>query len=140
MTTQVILGHDVAIATWAFSTFNFEPAQFCMAIGFAAEDKGLISACLFHAYNGHDVEVSYYGKDTLTLPIVRSIARTAVDRLGVSRVTVRTARSNKMLTRGIKKLGFEYEGIRKYGYGDQDAVMFGLFGKNLARLAGKVMH
>jgi RimJ/RimL family protein N-acetyltransferase len=108
-------------------------------LGIANED-GLVGACLFHAHNGPDVELSYYGPNTLTLSIVKRIAKIAVEYLGVSRITARTSRSNKMMTRGIKKIGFEYEGIRKCGYGNQDAVMYGLYGKNLARLAGKALH
>lgn len=135
-----VIGHDIEVASWAFSTFNFHPTHFCMAIGIAEPEKGLVAACLFHAHNGPDVELSYYGPGTLTLPIVKGIAKIAVEYLGVSRITARTSRANKTMTRGIKKIGFEYEGIRRCGYGNQDAVMYGLYGKNLARLAGKVLH
>lgn len=135
-----VIGHDVEVATWAFQTFGFHPTSFCMAVGIADSERGLVAACLFHAHNGPDVELSYYGPGTVTLPIVRGIAKIAVEYLGVSRITARTHRSNKTVTRGIKGLGFEYEGVRKCGYGDQDAVMYGLFGKNLARLAGKALH
>jgi RimJ/RimL family protein N-acetyltransferase len=135
-----IIGHDIEVATWAFQTFNFHPTEFCMAIGIAESGKGLVAACLFHAHNGPDVELSYYGPGTVTLPIVRGLAKIAVEYLGVSRITARTSRANKRVTRGIKGLGFEFEGIRKCGYGDQDAVMYGLFGKNLARLAGRALH
>ena len=44
------------------------------------------------------------------------------------------------MTKGIKKVGFEYEGIRHAAYGNRDAVMYGLWGKNLARLAGKTLQ
>jgi len=134
-----LLGHDVEVATWAFNTFNFHPTQFCMAVGIL-ENGTLVAACLFHAHNGPDVELSYYGPNTLTLGIVQGIARIAVEKLGVSRITARTSRSNKMMTRGIRKVGFEFEGVRKCGYGDQDAIMYGLYGKNLARLAGKALQ
>ena len=136
---NLILGRDVEIAAWAFKTFGFHPTQYCMAVGVASEE-GLVAACMFHAHNGPDVELSYYGPNTLTLDLVKKIAKVAVEVLGVSRITARTSRSNKTMTRGIKKIGFEYEGIRKCGYGSQDAVMYGLYGKNLAKLAGKVMH
>lgn len=139
MKTFAVVGHDIAVANWAFTTYRFSPTPFCMAIGFATEREGLVSACLFHAHNGPDVELSYYGQGTVTLPIVRRIARIAVNELGVSRITVRTTRKNP-LRKKIHKLGFQFEGVRKYGYGDQDALMYGLFGKALARLAGKALH
>lgn len=139
MKPHLVVGHDADIAAWAFHTFNFAPTQFCMAIGIANE-KGMVGCCMFHAHNGPDVELSYYGPNTLTLDLVKGLAKIAVEHLGVSRITARTSRSNKMMTRGIKKIGFEYEGIRKCGYGNQDAVMYGLYGKNLAKLAGRAMH
>jgi RimJ/RimL family protein N-acetyltransferase len=71
---------------------------------------------------------------------VKGIAKIATECLGVSRITARTSRSNKTMTRGIRKVGFQYEGVRKCGYGNQDAIMYGLYGKNLAKLAGKALH
>lgn len=136
---NLIQGNDIEIANWAFTMFNMRPVPFCMAIGIVA-DRNLVGACLFHAHSGPDVELSYYGPNTLTLPIVKGLARIAVEQLGVSRVTVRTSRSNKTVTRGIRKIGFQFEGVRKFGYGDDDALMYGIYGENLARLAGKELH
>lgn len=134
-----LTGRDVEVAAWAFNTFHFYPTQYCMAVGIM-EGGLLVAACLFHAHNGPDVEISYYGPGTLDLGVVKGIAKIAVDQLGVSRITARTSRSNKAMTRGIRKVGFEFEGVRKCGYGEQDAIMYGLYGKNLARLAGKALH
>ncbi len=134
-----LLDNDLTVATWAFRTFGFHPTQFNMAIGIM--EKGhLVGACMFHAHNGPDVELSYYGPHTLTLGLVKGIAKIAVERLGVSRITARTSRSNKTMTRGIRKVGFQFEGVRKCGYGDQDAIMYGLYGEKLAKLAGKALH
>ena len=134
-----LLGRDVEVAAWAFNTFGFHPTQYCMAIGIL-EDGLLVGVCMFHAHNGPDVELSYYGPKTLTLGLVKGIAKIAVEHLGVSRVTARTSRSNKAMTRGIRKVGFQYEGVRKCGYGNQDAIMYGLYGANFAKLAGKALH
>lgn len=136
---QFILDHDAEVAAWAFENFFFATAPYCMAVGIAEKEKGLVAACLFHAHNGPDVELSYYGPGTLTLPVVKGIARIAVERLGVSRITARTARNNR-LRKNIHKIGFEFEGVRKCGYGEHDALMYGLYGRNLARLAGKALH
>ena len=136
---QFIYGHDAEVAEWAFSTFKIRPAHYEMAIGILDEGT-LVGAVMWHAYRGSDIELSYYGPNTMTLGIARACARMAVDHFKVSRVTARTARSNKTMTRGIKKIGFEYEGIAHNAMGDKDAVMYGLYGKNLARLAGKELN
>jgi len=134
-----LLGHDSEVAQWAFDTFHFHPTQFCMAVGIL-DGKALVAACLFHAHTGPDVEFSYYGPNTMTLDVAKGLAKIAVEHLGVSRITARTSRSNKVITRGICGVGFVFEGVRHCGYGNQDALMYGLFGKNLAKLAGKALH
>lgn len=136
---HIVYGHDTDVAGWAFNTFHMPPCNYDMAVGIV-ENGQLIGAALWHAYNGCDVELSYYGPHSLTLGVAKGLARIAVNHFGVSRVTARTTKGNKTMTRGIKGLGFEYEGIRHLGYNGQDAVMFGLWGKNLARLAGKTLQ
>lgn len=134
-----MLGNDEWIANWTTQRFGYGPARYDMAIGIV-NDEELIGSAMLHAYNGHDVEVSYYGPQTIDLGVMRKLARLCVDNLGVSRITVRTARNNKTMTRGITKLGFKYEGIKHFGYGKYDAIMYGLYGRNLLRLAGKVLQ
>ena len=134
-----MLDNDKWIATWTQIHFGCGSGHYDMAIGIV-DDGDLVGSALLHAYNGHDVEVSYYGPKTIDLGVMRKLARLCVDNLGVSRITVRTARNNKTMTRGITKLGFQYEGIKHNGYGEYDAVMYGLYGKKLMRLAGKVLQ
>lgn len=134
-----MLGNDEWIATWTRNRFGYSPGNYDMAIG-VIDDGELIGSVLVHNYNGCDLEVSYYGPKTMDLGVLRKLGKVFIDTLGVSRITARTARNNKAMTRGIKKLGFEYEGIRKHGYGKYDAVMYGLYGKKLMRLAGKEMQ
>ena len=136
---QLIYGHDEKIAAWTQDTFGIRPYKYDMAVGILAHGQ-LVGSVMWHAYRGHDIEVSYFGPQTMTLGILRQCARIAVDHFGVSRVTARAVKSNKTMTKGVKKIGFEYEGICHNGYGDEDAIMYGLYGHKLARLAGKTVH
>jgi RimJ/RimL family protein N-acetyltransferase len=136
---QLVYGHDEQIAAWTQNMFGVSPYKYDMAVGII-ENGELVGSVMWHAFRGHDIEISYYGPKTMTLGIARECARVAIDHFGVSRVTARTAKSNKTMTRKVMKIGFEYEGIVHAGYGKQDAVMYGLYGKNLARLAGKELH
>lgn len=136
---KLAFGYDQDIAAWTFETFNMPPCRYEMAIGII-ENGSLVGSILWQGFRGHDIEISYYGPKTMTLGIARTCARMAVDHFGVSRVSARTARTNKVMTRGIKKIGFEFEGICHNAYGETDAIMYGLYGKNLARLAGKIMQ
>jgi len=132
-------GNDDLIKGWVYHAFGIACTEINLAVG-VMEKNQIVGACFFQAHNGPDIELSYYGPNTLTLDIVKGLAKIAVDHFGVSRITVRTAKDNKIMNKSVKKLGFVYEGIRHHAYGDRDAVMYGLFGKNLARLAGKVMQ
>ena len=133
---DLLFGYDKQIAKWAFGKFKFNPTPYVMAIGVINDDKEVVGAALFQEYNGHNVELAYYGPNTLTPHIVRTLASVAMNGLHCDRMTVRTGKKNKALTKSIKKLGFVYEGIQRRFYGNDDAVMFGLYGNNLARLAG----
>lgn len=136
---NLLLGYDKQVSEWAFKAFGYQPISCDLAVGILDGDR-IVGAALFHAYNGHDVEISYYGPQTMTLGVVRKIAKLAVEGLGVSRITARTLKSNKQMTRGIKGIGFQFECVRKNGYGEKDAIMYGLYGEKLAKLAGKAVH
>lgn len=136
----LVTGNDDLITRWTFDTFGVHCLHVNLAVGIM-EGNQLIGSCFFQCHSGADVELSYYGPSTLSLDVVKGLAKIAVDHLGVSRITSRTSRSNKMLTRGIHKIGFVYEGICHSHYGENDdAVVYGLFGRNLAKLAGRVMQ
>lgn len=139
--SDLLFGHDRAVVDWAMDRFklNLVNGQWMMAVGILDEGT-LVGAALFQEYNGHNVEVSYYGPNTMTLGIVKGLASAAVKALGVERITARTSIRNKKMTRGIKGVGFVYEGIQRKFYGNDDAVVYGLYGKNLARLSGQTVN
>ena len=140
MMKRLIAGHDEQVAAWTFVNFNVTPHKPEMAIAIVEDDQ-IIGSILWEQYTGNNIEISYYGPNTMTLGIARACAKMAMDHWGVSRVTARTSRGNKQMTRGIKGVGFEYEGICHDHYGKgQDAIMYGLYGHKLARLAGKQVH
>lgn len=115
----LLLGHDNAVAAWAFQAYQFKPTPIDAAIGIMEPDGTLAGAALFQRFNGHDVELSYYGSRTLTPGIVRSIAKTALD-MNVQRITVTTAKSNRKFVKSILRLGFIHECAKHRYYGHRD--------------------
>lgn len=132
-------GNDALINEWTHANFGVRNFNSDMALGIIDGPK-LVGSVYFHAYNGYDIEISYFGPQTMTRGLWKELCRIALDHFGVSRITARTPKTNKQMTRGIHKLGFVYEGVRHHGYGDTDAIMYGLYGRNLARLAGRPMQ
>jgi RimJ/RimL family protein N-acetyltransferase len=136
---QLACGNDELIVGWTLNEFGIEPKKVDLAIGVMEKDR-MVASAFFQCHSGSDVELSYYGPKTMTLDVVKGLARIAVDHFGVSRVTVRSSPENEAMAH-IEKIGFVREGIchHHYGFG-QDAVIYGLFGRKLAKLAGKVMQ
>lgn len=136
---QLIYGCDEQVASWTLSTFNVQPRKTELVVGIVENGK-LVGSIMWYNWSVHDIELSYYGPSTITLGIARECAKTAINYFGVSRVTARTSETNKTVKRGIGKLGFKYEGVAHKAYGDKDAIVYGIYGNNLARLAKKEMH
>jgi RimJ/RimL family protein N-acetyltransferase len=111
---------DDAVAHWAFQAFRLAPSKFDMAVGIVSPEGALAGAILFQAYNGHNVEVSYYGPHTMTPGIIRTITQIAIQHFGASRLTAVTSKRNKRFMRGLLKLGFVLEGHMHRYYGDRD--------------------
>lgn len=143
MTVGLLFGHDDAIAKWAFETWGLQTQmKFDRAIGLIDNKNGsLVGAVVFQCWNGTNVELSYYGlKPTLSLGVVRCLARDILFTFNVSRVTVSTSRKNRGLMRSLQRLGFKLEGAQRRFYGNRDcnrntAIRFVLFREALEKFA-----
>lgn len=134
---DLLFGHDQTVANWVVTRFKVEIWPHVAAIG-VLHDGDLVGAAILQEYNGHNVELSYYGPGGLSPSLIRKLARLLFWNYKVQRVTVRTRRKNKCITRAITKFGFAYEGVMKRFYGPHkadDAVLYGLMRENLGRLA-----
>jgi RimJ/RimL family protein N-acetyltransferase len=116
----LVVGDDERVASWAFRTYKFAPSKFDYALGIIdTASSTLVGAALFQGLNGHDVQLSYYGKQTLSVSLVRSLARASLG-MGVSRVTLVTSKKNKRLIQSCLRIGFTREGTSRRYYGDED--------------------
>lgn len=137
----IVLDHDQAVAQWAFETFKYKPVKFDRCAGIINEGGKLIGAIFFQSFNGSNVEVSYYGANTVTLGIVKWIGLQVLNS-GCSRMTFTITKKHKRLIRAAKKLGFQYEGTCRRFYGDADndqnaGVRLVMFRERVAEIVGK---
>ena len=135
----LLLDADRSVADYLFEHHVTPRMQYDAAIGIVT-DGMLVGGVLLQSWNGFNVELSYYGRRTLTHGIIRCLARIIVSRFGPSRVTVTVNRKSKLVMRGLRKLGFVIEGTQRRFYGDQDinrntGVRFVLFRERLEQLA-----
>lgn len=139
MTKGILLDCDEHVATWAYTTYNRFPVKADRAIGIV-EDGKLIGAVIFSSYNSMNAELSYYGKNTATVGIIRAIARIALTDLRLARCTVIVPKRPSYLLRKLTRFGFRYEGVQRRYYGPTDAskfmgCRFVLFREDIEKLA-----
>ncbi len=141
MTKGLLLDCDAQVAAWAFQFHNKVPIHVDRAFG-VVEDGKLIGAALFSSYNTVNAELSYYGKHTLTVGIIRALARIALYELRLSRCTVIVPKRPSFLLKKLSKFGFKYEGVQRRYYGDANSdrntgCRFVVFKEDIQKLAGE---
>jgi len=139
MRTGLLLNNDEVVAEYLFKHHVTPHMNYDAAIGIL-KDGILIGGVLLQSWNGFNVELSYYGRGTLTHGIIRTLARIVIIGLKPSRLTVTVNRKNRVLMRGVRKLGFVLEGTQRRFYGDQDinrntGVRFVMFREQIEKLA-----
>ena len=136
MTTEAIFGQEDRVLPWVGERIGYEFAKPAFTIGFL-RGGDLVAGIVFNGYTGPNVDVSFAGHGELSVRAIRVGMTFAFRDLGVLRMTARTRRGNKALTRGLPKIGFRYEGVMRNYYGPHrkdDAVQFGLLAQDAARL------
>lgn len=141
MTKGLLLDCDAQVAAWAFQAYSRVPMHMDRAIG-VIENGMLVGAAMFSSYNGVNAELSYYGKGTVTLGIVRALAKIALYELRLARCTVIVPKRPGYLLKKVTKLGFRYEGVQRRHYGPTDSprhtgCRFVVFKEDLERLAAE---
>lgn len=122
MRKGLLLDADEAVAMWAFTTYNKVPFKVDRALG-VIENGQLVGAALFSGCNSMNADLSYYGRSTLTLGIVRALSRIALYELCLTRCTVIVPKRPAFLLRklGNGLFGFRYEGVQRRFYGPTDS-------------------
>ncbi len=136
---QLLFGHDQDIAKWVNDKYQAGVPPYIAALGLVDSNE-IKGACSFHDFNGPNVELCYWGPQTLRRGIVAQIADFCFRGLKVQRVTARTPRGNKSVINGLQKLGFVREGVLRHYYGPyrrDDAFVFGLLAQDAERLLRK---
>lgn len=138
----LLFGQDTIVAKWVFHTFNLYEMPFNQAIGIVSPQGVLVGGILFHNFNGVNVELAYYGPGTMTLGIIRSIAKIALKTFNAARLTVVTSKRNRRFINAMLKLGFRLEGTQRCYFGHDDTnkntgVRLALFKEQLTLIAGE---
>ncbi len=139
MSTGLLFDCDDQVARFVFKLYSWEPFKYDRALGLVVGGD-LQGAVIFHCFNGSNVELSYYGKATMTAGVVRTIAQFIVRTFNPSRLTVMTSKRNKRHIRSFQRLGFRLEGTQRRYYGHKDCnrntgVRFVMFRERIDQIA-----
>lgn len=133
---SLLFGHDWRVASWAWNTFKLTPMPVDAAIGIF-RNHHMIGAAIFQNYSGFNVELSYYGPKTFSAGIAKALAKYAIERFNVDRLTMRTNRKNASILKMFQRFGFKFEGIQHRYFGPfGDAAVFVMFREELERIGG----
>lgn len=140
MAKSLLFGMDSMVAQALFQKYGWPMFEYARAVGIMDEQKQLVGVALWHNWNTANVDFSYYGHGTLTMGLVRALARYAITEFDASRVTVLVMKKRKRYLKTVLKFGFKCEGVQRCYYGKQDnmrntAVRLVLFREELEKLA-----
>jgi RimJ/RimL family protein N-acetyltransferase len=116
----LLLDQDQLVMAWARKTFRLWPQPVDKAIGIIGGGGNLVGVCFFQGFNSVNVDLSYYGPNTLTSGIVKFIAQTVAEEFKAARLTVVTSQRNRRLIKSLLKIGFKIEGVQRRFYGHHD--------------------
>jgi RimJ/RimL family protein N-acetyltransferase len=138
---RLVFGHDALVAGWAANRIphvetadNFGPMT---AIGVPDDDGKLGAAAVYHGYQERfrGIEISFACDHPryLSRTIISGLLRYPLAQLSCQRVTAATPRKATSTRQFLEKLGFRREGVMRRGFGNDDAVVYGLLAKEWAR-------
>jgi RimJ/RimL family protein N-acetyltransferase len=140
MPTGLLFECDDAVASWLFAKLQRPVYTYDRAVGLLDSNSKMVGAVIFQNWNGPNIEISYYGKNTMTLGVIRYLARYTLDTFDPARLTAITSKRNRQFMKALQKLGFRVEGAQRCYYGKQDnnrntGVRFVAFRDEIERVA-----
>ncbi len=137
--TPLMMDNSEAVASWVAYKFDATFALVLGTIGRLDQNGVLIGAAVLHNYTRHEVELTYFGKGTMSLDMCKAIAWMAFERGRVLRLSITVPRKKKRLLRAVSKIGWRYEGTRRRYFGPAK-TLDGLVYSFLRDEAGKFLR
>jgi hypothetical protein len=119
-------GRDAEVAKYVqerVSTILFPPFT---ALGWA-DDKGKITAgIVFNCWNGPDVELTIANDSGLNRSLIYATAQYVFDQMKCARCSITVQTKDLKTYETALKFGFRVEGVKRRGFGDEDAIIMGM--------------
>lgn len=145
--SRILYGHDLDVAHWVAERIPhmreripyFEPGMVFgapAAMGVLDEDGRMIAGVVFHNYDPFvaNIEVSCAAESPRwgNRETFRTILRYAFDQINCRRITAVTPRRATSARQFLEGLGFKREGSARFGFGTDNAIIYGLLSEEWA--------
>ena len=130
---QLVFGIDGSVSAWVASQIphmkggSFGP---CAALGVVSNTGEPVGGVVFTdhipAYGNIQVSLAATSRRWLTRNRITAILRYPFRQLGVKRLTALVPPSATNATQFLERMGWVREGCVRLGYGDEDAIIWGL--------------
>lgn len=132
---RLAFGNDQLWAIWTAQRIPHAGSGFgpdAVTIGVVDKHEMPVGCVVFNSYVPHpaggNIMVSFASekRNWLTRNLISDILRYPFSQLGCGRITALVPPSATNATQFLEKMGWKREGCIRLGYGDQDAVVWGL--------------
>jgi RimJ/RimL family protein N-acetyltransferase len=127
------LGADAFVAQWVAEHIpHMRGGAFgpCVGMAVLSERGEMMGGVVFHNFDPHVRSIEVSGASVsprwLTRPLISLILSYPFEQLKCRRITTITPRRNEAARRFNRKLGYKQEGLVRRGFGNDDAIIYGM--------------
>ena len=139
---MLVFGYDDAVARWVGGQLSIDDFGPSRAIGVMRADV-LVAGAVYHNYHPRHrcAEISFASVTAkwATRDTIRALLRYPFVQLNCERLTAVSRADNEDARDFLKRLGFQQEGYHRKGWGDEDAVSYGML-RGECRWIGDIAH
>lgn len=130
---HLLLDHNQEVAAWVAARIPHMAGQDfgpCSAMGIVSADGRAIGGAVYNNYRAQfrsiDISFAVATPRCLTKSLIRGIMAYPFVQLGCQRITAVTPKRNRRCRKFLETFGFKREGVARRGFGNDDAVIYGL--------------
>lgn len=122
---RMLYGEDKIVRAWVSQKTGYEIER-GETIGVLSNEDRLVGGFVFNQFQGECIDMSLAGRGCLARSALQAVGEHVYGKMGVPRLQVITAVSNKTVRCMAPRLKFKFEGKLRRFYGKEDGLLFSL--------------